>query len=263
MATARLIAFDSPTLPPRRPIASTTPTGTRIALRAPTVVPLRGYTAAMHAALDHLVVVCADLAQGSAWAERVLGVRPQAGGRHATMGTHNRLLRLGPQCYLELIALDPEGTTPARPRWFALDEPAVRARAAGEPFLHTWVAASDDLDAALGVVPALGEALPFARGDLSWRFALRPDGALNFDGMLPALIQWRGARHPCDGLPPCGVALHALTVTHPRAAELQRAFAALGMDTAVRVDAGPPRLCAHLATPRGALTLVSPPRPLA
>ncbi|MFM7460122.1 MAG: VOC family protein, partial [Burkholderiales bacterium] len=57
--------------------------------------------------LDHLVVGCADLARGAAWLERFLGVTLGPVGQHALMGTHNRLLSLGPDCYLELIAIDP------------------------------------------------------------------------------------------------------------------------------------------------------------
>ena len=43
--------------------------------------------------LDHLVVAAATLDDGIAWCERTLGHVPQAGGRHAFMGTHNRILR--------------------------------------------------------------------------------------------------------------------------------------------------------------------------
>ena len=68
------------------------------------------------AALDHLVVAARDLETGAAWLEERLGARLSAGGRHADMGTHNRLLRLGERRYLELIAIDPAGPPPARPR---------------------------------------------------------------------------------------------------------------------------------------------------
>jgi hypothetical protein len=33
-----------------------------------------------------------------------LGIGPQEGGEHAAQGTHNRVLRLGECCYLEVIA---------------------------------------------------------------------------------------------------------------------------------------------------------------
>ncbi|MEW5882401.1 MAG: VOC family protein, partial [Pseudomonadota bacterium] len=83
---------------------------------------------------DHLVVACADLEQGSMWAAETLGAEPQPGGKHATMGTHNRLLKLGPRVYLELLAIDPHAAPPAHPRWFSLDDPAIQARAARSPF---------------------------------------------------------------------------------------------------------------------------------
>lgn len=62
---------------------------------------------------------------------------------------------------------------------------------------------------------------------------------------------------------PTFVGLHLPTVTHPRAAERQRAFAVLGTETAVAVDAGPPRITAHPSTPSGRITVASLLRPLA
>nr|WP_252910885.1 VOC family protein [Aliihoeflea aestuarii] len=38
------------------------------------------------------------------------------------MGTHNHRLQIGNRVYLEIVALDPAGTVPGRPRWFELDE---------------------------------------------------------------------------------------------------------------------------------------------
>ena len=93
--------------------------------------------------LDHLVVAAASLEQGVAWCEATLGVTPGPGGVHATMGTHNRLLRIAteafPDAYLEIIAIDPAAPPPGRPRWFGLDEPALRERVAQHPRLVTAV----------------------------------------------------------------------------------------------------------------------------
>ncbi|MCY7314413.1 MAG: VOC family protein [Rubrivivax sp.] len=49
----------------------------------------------MSVVVDHLIVAAHTLAQGVAWCERTLGAVPAPGGRHALMGTHNRLVRLG------------------------------------------------------------------------------------------------------------------------------------------------------------------------
>ncbi|WP_393939598.1 VOC family protein [Piscinibacter sakaiensis] len=59
--------------------------------------------------------------------DRCEGCAPEGGGAHPHMGTHNRLLRLGDHCYLEVIAIDPAAPPPARARWFGLDRLAPDA----------------------------------------------------------------------------------------------------------------------------------------
>ena len=66
--------------------------------------------------LDHIIVASAQLDEGVDWVEQRLGVRPQPGGRHVAMGTYNALMKLGAQTFLEVIAIDPEGTPPSRKR---------------------------------------------------------------------------------------------------------------------------------------------------
>ncbi len=208
----------------------------------------------MRSEIDHLVVACADLDQGSAWAKATLGVEPQPGGRHLTMGTHNRLLKLGARCYLELIALDPDGTPPAQPRWFDLDNSDVRARIALAPVLLTWVAATSHLIEAVTRVPALGEVTAFTRNAYAWRFALPPDGRLNFGGVLPALIQWDGA-HPAEQLPDSGCALLSLDLAHPAASSVVPLYRELKLMGPIDLRPGPRSLRARLRTPLGDVTI--------
>lgn len=168
---------------------------------------------------DHLVVGAATLAQGVAWCESVLGVRPTAGGQHPLMGTHNRVLRIdGPgfeRAYLEIIAIDPEAPPPGRVRWYDLDDAALQARLAQGPALIHWVARVDDLDAACAAWREFGiergEALAASRGALRWRIAVRPDGARLAQGQWPTLIEW-GEAHPCDSLPAGPLVLRSLSV---------------------------------------------------
>jgi hypothetical protein len=208
----------------------------------------------MRSEIDHLVVACADLDQGSAWAQDLLGVAPAPGGKHATMGTHNRLLRLGPRVYLELIAVDPEAPAPSQPRWFDLDNPEVKGRAAQAPFLLTWVAATTDIYGAITRVPALGEVTPFTRNAYAWKFALPEDGRLNFGGVLPALIQWDSA-HPAEALADGGCELLALDLVHPAASGVVPLFRALRLMGPVDLKSGPRSLSARLRTPLGVVTI--------
>ncbi|MCA3302339.1 MAG: VOC family protein, partial [Roseomonas sp.] len=68
------------------------------------------------AEIDHLVIGAATLEAGAAYLERHLGTRPVPGGPHPGAGTHNMLLGLGPDQYIEIIAPDPNQAPPAHPR---------------------------------------------------------------------------------------------------------------------------------------------------
>src|SRR5689334_6927040 len=124
----------------------------------------------MHAVLDHLVVAAETLDQGEDYLASLLGTRPRRGGKHVAMGTHNSLLRLGRGSYLELIAIDPGAATPARPRWFDLDRPAMRALLAQQPRLIHWAARTDDIETARRASPIdPGPVHAMARDDFRWR----------------------------------------------------------------------------------------------
>ena len=212
----------------------------------------------MGAAIDHLAVATTSLE--SRELDELLGVPLSPGGRHARMGTHNRLLRLGGGAYLELIAIDPAGALPERPRWFELDEPATQSRLARGPRLVHWVARVDSTE--LPPLPFdVGLWEQFQRGDLSWQLTVRADGSLPAEGIVPSLICWSGSAHPAARLPDVGVSLEALELEHPRAAEVQRQLDLLTLPC--RCTAAPmPRLTVHLRTPLGPRTLHSsePPR---
>ena len=209
------------------------------------------------AALDHLVVAADTLDQGEDYLASLLGVRPQRGGKHVAMGTHNSLLRLGECCYLELIAIDPEAALPVRPRWFDLGRPTMRALLAQQPRLIHWVARTDDIEAARRASPIdPGPVHAMARGSLRWRMTVPDDGSRPGAGVLPTLIQWDDARHPADDMPDAGVRVVALAAAHPEPGSVRAALAALGLSDTLKVtfDAAP-RLAAMLSTRRGTVTL--------
>jgi hypothetical protein len=204
--------------------------------------------------VDHLVLACADLAQGAQYVRDRLGVESQPGGKHLLMGTHNALLKLGPRVYLELIAIDPEGSA-HRPRWFGLDSAPVRERIAAGPFLLTWVAACSDVAAVAALDSRFGEVIAASRGAFSWRITVPADGRLNLDGVLPTLIQWDGAAHPCDGLAERDCALLELRLQHPSVPMIRRLFDALGLGGPIQLQTGAASLSARIGTPRGVVEL--------
>ena len=205
---------------------------------------------------DHLVVVAENLRSGCDWVEERLGVRPQPGGRHVAMGTHNALLSLGKRFYLEVIAADPGGTKPNRPRWFDMDEPRMRAALAEGPHLAHWVARTGDIDMAAARLPDLGAATPMSRGDLTWRITVPDDGHRPGRGLVPTLIQWPDARHPTEKMPDSGCRLVAIAGEHPEPATVRAELATLGLSDTMKVTFGKsPRIAAMIRTSRGVATL--------
>lgn len=210
------------------------------------------------AAPDHLVLAARDLDRGTAWLERRLGVTLEQGGRHSRMGTHNRLLHLGENFYLELIAIDPQAPPPGRPLWFALDR--QEALPADRPRLIHWVARSEDIvrDAAAST-EAMGDILPMERGDYRWRITVPPDGHLPGDGLVPTLIQWNVPFHPASRLADRGCRLMKLEGFHPQPARIRTALAALGLASRLDVHAcatgEAPQLVAYIRTPGGLIEL--------
>ncbi len=214
--------------------------------------------------VDHLVVAAASLDQGVAWCEATLGVTPGPGGRHALMGTHNRLLTIAdavfPQAYFEIIAIDPDAPPPGRARWFGLDEAALQQRIAVQPRLVHLVARCTDLQAQrralLGAGFDPGDVLSAGRdtpqGRLQWQNTVRADGRPGQGGALPTLIQWSGA-HPTAAMPASGVTLHSLALCGlPEAAR-----AALRLQGVKCLPPPGAALRATLATPLGVVTLES------
>jgi len=206
---------------------------------------------------DHLVVAAATLAQGCDHVEAALGIRPQPGGKHGAMGTHNALASLGPRLYLEVIAIDPDGVAPKRPRWFDLDEPRMRAALAEAPRLIHFVARTTDIEALARRSPVpLGDVSPMARGDLHWQMTIPADGHLPGRGLVPTLVQWPPDVHPADKMADSGVRLVALAGEHPEPGQIRKVIEALGLSEVLKVSYGrSPRLAAMLRTPRGVVTL--------
>ncbi|ACL60391.1 VOC family protein [Methylobacterium nodulans] len=191
--------------------------------------------------LDHLVIVAPSLAEGEAHVRDRLGLPMQAGGRHPEMGTHNLVLRLGDDVYLEVIAVDPEAPAPSGPRWFSLDDAAaVRTAWENGCRLRAWVARTASIEAVLARHgDSLGRSTRVSRGARSWLFSLRPDGALPAGGVAPSVIDWEGQPGPAGGMNDVGARLLSFTVAHPEPDRVAALYARLGIVDPPVVTTGP------------------------
>lgn len=193
--------------------------------------------------IDHLVVVAPTLQSGVEYVESLLGVKMQQGGKHKKMGTHNCLLKLGDNIYLEVIAIDPQAPKPQHARWFGLDNIGNLEK----PKLVTWAARTENIAAATkasGIEQAT--ILQMSRGDLEWLLAVPENGDLPFDGIAPMLIEWKSNMHPCDNLEEKGCRLLKIEGFHPEINEINTMLAAIGFEGSVVMNEITNKEQAHL-----------------
>ena len=212
--------------------------------------------------LDHIVVAADNLQQGVDYLQATLGIEIPAGGRHSSMATHNLVMQLGNDAYIEVIAIDPDARAPRHPRWFSLDSADMRAAIREQPRLITWVMNTPDLQSLAGQAGFdIGEPTSLSRDKLSWEFALPDDGRLLGDGMLPYCIQWHSSPHPAQSMVDLDCVLQDLTIHHIRPRWLNDRLEALGASHLVNIeqlpDTQPAYLSATIDTPNGRVVLRS------
>ena len=206
----------------------------------------------LRASLDHLILGASNLAHGIEFVEQRTGVRAAFGGVHPGRGTHNALLSLGPRCYLEILAPDPEQRTLG---WFrSLPQLA-------EPRLVGWMIHPGDLAA---LAERLRNSEIACDGPIE-SSRLRPDGRtlrwklLRLTGSrldLPILIEWSAdSPHPAETAP-SGLTLDRFEISSPDPDHLQRTFEILGVELPVtRSDKA--ELRARITGPTGSADLIS------
>lgn len=209
--------------------------------------------------LDHITITSPSLNEGSELMYKSLGVRPQRGGEHPRMGTHNLLLRLGDTMFLEVIAINHAAAKPPHARWFGLDARPLEA----PPRLACWVVRTEHIhELACAATKALGRPEPMSRGSLKWLISIPEDGSLPLGGAAPLLIKWHTGAHPATTMQNLGCSLVALELHHPEPLRVSSLPEHLGFsERAVDVTAKQsdmPGLVAHIRTPEGLKTLGAP-----
>lgn len=204
--------------------------------------------------LDHLTVIAPTLVEGVAHVRDCLDLDVPFGTRHEYMGTHNHRLQLGSSIYLEIIAIDPEGIAPDRPRWFGLDDrKKVKADWDDGRRLRGWVANTSAIDLVLSTHGAIfGEKVALPMVNPSFAFAIPADGSLPLDGVAPSLIDHWGDPTPMASIPDLGARLRSFILEHPRPAAVEALYDELCTEGApVVVEAPDRRYRALVETPSG------------
>lgn len=202
--------------------------------------------------LDHLLWGVPHLDAGIRDVAERCGVRAELGGSHPGIGTHNALLDLRDDRYLEIIAPDPAQD---RCTGFGLLLRQLKA-----PRLLTWAARSEDIESLV----AVGRQAGLEPGEIYPMSRRRPDGGLlqgrvlqfgdhPWGRLLPFFIQIDRGDHPSRDAPR-GCRLDRFLLHHPDAADLRALLERLGLEVEVRP--GPrPALAARMDSPRGTFEL--------
>ncbi len=200
---------------------------------------------------DHIAVVARTLEEGADYVRDSLGVDMPTGGAHPRMGTHNLLLSLGVDCFLEVIAIDPNAKPPGRPRWFGLDD------FDDAPRIGAWVLGTRDIDGATADTPeSTGSIIEMTRGNLTWLMSVREDGNLPLLGAFPKLLQWPDGPHVAAKMGDRGCCFKSLAVTHPEVDRISTWLDGKLDDPRVTFQTGSTRLAAVIDTPTGPRTLL-------
>ena len=146
--------------------------------------------------LDHIVLGANTLQEGTDYLEKKLGLSLSEIGYHHHMGTHNRVIKIGENIYLEVIAIDPNANKPRHVRWFNLDNENQQARLKISPQIIGYVIENKNLD----ILKFYNPFFKASREDYRWEFAI-PKSDNNLinknlieSGLVPSLIKWKSKK---------------------------------------------------------------------
>jgi len=143
--------------------------------------------------LDHVVVAVADLNEAAARFLELYGLASYDGGRHAGLGTANRIIPLG-DSYVELLGVVDDATAAESSIGTWIARAGTRSGR-----LVSWCLGTDDIEGIAARIGAAPQALSRMRPDgvrLSWR-SVGFERAMDLSG-LPFFISWDGPadQHP-------------------------------------------------------------------
>ena len=210
----------------------------------------------MDSRIDHIVIGAANLISGTNILETKLGTKFSSGGEHQIMGTHNKLLKLQSDIYLEVIANNPNVDKPSRQRWFSLDEARTKEKIKHSPRALCWVLEVDNIENTVkrcGYNP--GEILQLSRDDLTWKVTVPSNGKLLENGVLPVLIEWPINQHPSKKLNNSKVSINKISLFHPEPNKINNIISNLIESDLIRVSEGVSKIELILTTQNGKVVI--------
>ena len=210
----------------------------------------------MNSRIDHVVIGATNLIAGTNYLETKLKTKLSPGGEHKVMSTHNKLLKLQSNMYLELIANNPHANTPFRPRWFSLDESNIKEKIKNTPRALCWVLEVNNLEDTVkqcGYNP--GEILQLSRDDLKWKVTIPSDGKLIDNGVLPIIIEWPNNQHPSNKLNNSNISINKLNLFHPEPNKIQKIISNLIDLDLINISEGLPKMELVLKTRIGKVVI--------
>ena len=203
----------------------------------------------MNSRIDHIVIGAANLISGTKIIENKLNTKFSPGGEHIIMGTHNKLLKLQSNIYLEVIANNPNVSKPSRQRWFSLDESSIKEKIKKSPRLLCWVLEVDNIEDTVkkcGYNP--GEILQLSRDELTWKVTVPSNGKLVENGVLPVLIEWPSNQHPSKKLNNSKVSINKISLFHPEPFKIKSIISNLIESDLIHFSEGFPKMELILTT---------------
>lgn len=207
----------------------------------------------MMKSIDHIVYCCLNLEETMRDLFQQYGIESIYGGKHVEQGTHNALVNIGNNCYLEILALDPENTQDFDARWMGVD-------VIEQPRVTRWALKSDDIQRDVISLknknPLLGNIKTGMRRKedgsiLKWQLSM-PLAQPKIEA-LPFLIDWQGSVHPTAGIEQ-STSLHRLLIRHPDPDYLKVVFEKLNANVEIE-QSDEIEIIVELMTPKGKVLL--------
>ena len=149
--------------------------------------------------LDHIVFGALTLEEGTEFVESVLQAKLSDIGYHKNMGTHNRVIRISENVYLEVVSIDPQSRNLKNRKWFNLDNSNLQTKLKKTPQIIGYVIENNDPNISKYYDPFFES----SRDNYKWQFAMPTyksniiDSKIINAGIIPSLISWKSKKPIC------------------------------------------------------------------